>query len=280
MTELRQRMIEDMRLHGLAEGTQRVYVDAVTQLAEHCKRSPDRLTEHEVREFFIYLTEKKKLARSTVRVHLFAIKFLYRMTLKRDWALLNLVRIKKPKRLPVVLSRQEVSRVLGLIRRPQARMSCLMMYTCGLRVSEAIRLRAADIDSQRMVVCVRRGKGDQDRYVPLPRRTLAILRAYWAEHRPARWLLPSRSGRNPISRKAVGMCLKAALAESGIKKPASCHTLRHSYATHLLEAGVNLRAIQAFLGHRSLKSTMVYVHLTQPLMNEVHKTINNLMADL
>lgn len=280
MTELRQRMIEDMRLHGLSEGTQRVYVDAVKQLAEHYSRSPDRLTEHEVREFFIYLTEKKKLARSTVRVHLFAIKFLYRMTLKREWALLNLVRIKKPKRLPVVLSHQEVSRLLGLIRKPQARMSCLIMYTCGLRVSEAIRLRAADIDSQRMVVCVRGGKGDQDRYVPLPQRTLSRLRDYWSEHRPALWLFPSPSGRDPIRREAVRTCLKAALAESGIKKAASCHTLRHSYATHLLEAGVNLRAIQALLGHRSLKSTMVYVHLTQALMNEVHKTINHLMADL
>lgn len=280
MTGLRQRMIEDMRLHGLAEGTQRVYVDAVKQLAAHYNRSPDRLTEQEVREFFIYLTEKRKLARSTVRVHLFAIKFLYRMTLKQDWSLLNLVRIKKPKRLPVVLSHQEVSRLVGLIRKPQARMSCLMMYTCGLRVSETIRLRAADIDSQRMVVCVRGGKGDQDRYVPLPRKTLSRLRTYWAEHRPASWLFPSQSGRNPITRETVRTCLKAALAESGIKKAASCHTLRHSYATHLLEAGVNLRAIQALLGHRSLKSTMVYVHLTHALMNEVHKTINRLMADL
>jgi site-specific recombinase XerD len=281
MTELKQRMIEDMRLHGLAEGTQRVYVDAVKQLATHYNRSPDRLTEQQVREFFIYLTEKKKLARSTVRIHLFAIKFLYRMTLKRDWSLLNLVRIKKPKRLPVVLSHQEIARVLNLIRRPQARMSCLMMYTCGLRVSEAIHLQAVDIDSQRMVVGVRRGKGDRERSVPLPRQTLLRLRDYWAEHRPAApWLFPSQSGRNPISRKAVGVCLKAALAESGIKKPASCHTLRHSYATHLLEAGVNLRAIQALLGHRSLKSTMVYVHLTQALMEEVHKAVNNLMADL
>jgi site-specific recombinase XerD len=279
MTELRQRMIEDMRLHGLSEGTQQVYVRAVRHLAEHYKRSPDQLTENELRQFFIHLIQKK-LARSTVRVRLFAIKFLYRTTLKRDWALLSLVRVKKPQRLPPILSPQEVWRLLQLIRRPQAQMSCMMMYACGLRVSEAIRLRASDIDSQRMVVCVRHGKGDKDRQVPLPERALTRLRAYWAVHRPASWLFPSRNGRIPINRKAVGVCLKAALKESGIDKKVSCHTLRHSYATGLLEAGVNLRVIQALLGHQSLKSTMVYVHLTPAVMKEVHKTINELMADL
>jgi len=280
MTGLSQRMIEDMRLHGLTENTQRVYADAVRQLARHYNRSPDRLTESQVRAFFVHLTEERKLARSTVRIYLYAIRFFYRMTVKRDWPLLNLVRVKKSRRLPVVLSRQEVATLLRRVRRPEVRMSSLMMYTCGLRVSEAIHLRAEDIDSQRMVVCVRAGKGDQDRNVPLPRQTLMRLRAYWAKHRPAPWLFPSSSGKDPVRRTTVGRCLKAALDESGIKKPASCHTLRHSYATHLLEAGVNLKAIQAFLGHRSLKSTMIYLHLTQPLLEEVHKTINTLMADL
>lgn len=280
MTELRQRMIQDMRLHGLSEGTQEVYVRAVRNLAEHYNRSPDQLTEDEVREFLIHLTQTKKLARSTVRVHVFAIKFLYRMTLKRDWGVLRLVRVKKPKRLPVILSPQEVWRLLQLIRRPQARMSCMMMYACGLRVSEATRLQASDIDSRRMVVCVRHGKGDKDRHVPLPDRVLTLLRAYWAAHHPASWLFPSRNGHSPISRKAVDVCLKAALKEGGINKRASCHTLRHSYATRLMEAGVNLRVIQALLGHQSLKSTMIYVHLTPPVMKEVHQTINELMADL
>lgn len=280
MTELRKRMIEDMRLRGLTEGTQRVYVDAVKHLARHYNRSPDQLTEEEVREFFIHLTQTRKLARSTVRVHLFAIKFLCRMTLKRDWPLLSLVRVKKPKRLPVILSRQEVWRLLQLIQRPEARMSCTMMYACGLRVSEAVRLQAPDIDGRRMVVCVRGGKGDKDRTVLLPRRVLELLRAYWVAHRPDPWLFPSRSGRTPICHKAVSMCLKRALHQSGIKKSVSCHTLRHSYATHLLEADTNLRIIQALLGHRSLKSTMVYLHLTQVLMEDVHKTINDLMAGL
>jgi len=280
MTELRKRMIEDMRLRGLTEGTQGVYVDAVKHLAQHYNRSPDQLSEEELRRFFIHLTQTRKLARSTVRVHLFAIKFLYRMTLKRDWAVLNLARIKKPTRLPVILSFQEVQRVLNRIRRPQARLSSTMMYTCGLRVSEATRLQASHIDSQRMVVCVRHGKGDKDRNVPLPGRTLALLRTYWAAHRPSSWLFPSRNAQSPINRKTVDLCLKAAVKESGINKRVSCHTLRHSYATHLLEAGVNLRVIQALLGHRSLKSTMVYVHLTPAIMKDLHKTLNDLMAGL
>ena len=281
MTELRQCMIQDMRLRGLAEGTQKVYLEAVKHLAAHYSRSPDLLTEDEVRDFLLYLIETRKLAKSTVRIHLFALKFLYRMTLKRDWPVLSLARVKKPNRLPVVLSREEARYLLSLIRRPQARMSCVMMYSCGLRISEATRLKPADIDSERMVVCVRHGKGDKDRTVPLPRRTLDLLRAYWAEHRPANgWLFPAQGTLNPINTKAVATGLKAALHESGIKKPATCHTFRHSYATHLLEARESLRTIQALLGHRALKSTMVYVHLTAPTMEQVHKTINNLMADL
>jgi len=274
-------MIEDMRLRGLAEGTQRVYVEAVKHLAAHYSRSPDQLTEDEVRDFILHLTETRKLAKSTVRVHLFALKFLYRMTLQRDWPLLSLARVKKSTRLPVILSRAEARHLLSLIRRPAARMSCVMMYSCGLRVSEATHLQPADIDSQRMVVSVRHGKGDKDRTVPLPRRTLELLRVYWAEHRPANgWLFPAQGTRNPIRTKAVATCLKAALHESGIRKPATCRTFRHSYATHLLEARESLRTIQALLGHRALKSTMVYVHLTAATMEQVHRTINNLMADL
>ena len=281
MTELRQRMIEDMRLRGLADGTQQVYLEAVKHLARHYSRSPDLLTEDEVRDFLLYLIETRKLAKSTVRIHLFALKFLYRMTLKRDWPLLSLARVKKTNRLPVVLSREEARRLLSLIRRPQARMSCVMMYSCGLRISEATRLKPSDIDSGRMAVCVRHGKGDKDRTVPLPRRTLELLRAYWVEHRPANSrLFPAQGTANPIRTKAVGTCLKAALHESGIKKPATCHTFRHSYATHLLEARESLRTIQALLGHRALKSTMVYVHLTSATMEQVHRTINKLMADL
>ena len=280
MTELRQRMIDDMRLRGLAESTQRLYVDAIKGLAKYYNRSPDRITEDEVRQYFLYLTQTRKLAPNTLCIRMYALKFLYQNTLNRQWRLLKLVRVKKAVKLPVVLSREEVSRLLNLIRRPQARMSCLMMYSCGLRASEATHLQVTDIDSQRMVIHVRAGKGNRDRYVLLPERTLTLLRDYWAEHRPDPWLFPAQNGRDPIDRNSVAFDLKATLRESGIKKRVSCHTLRHSYATHLLEEGTSLRAIQGQLGHQSLKSTLIYAHLTPPLMDRVRKIVDDLMNNL
>lgn len=280
MTELRRRMIEDMRLHGLAAGTQQVYVDGIRALAKHFGRSPDKISEEEIRQFFVYLSQTRKLAPTTVRTHLFAIKFLYQRTLRRQWPTLNLVRVKQPKKLPTVLSPGEVWQLLNLVRRPAARMSLIMMYSCGLRVSEATRLRAADIDSRRMVVCVRGGKGSRDRNVPLPVRTLELLREYWAKHRPKTWLFPARDPSKPIRPGAVRKSLQAVLSEAGIHKAVACHTLRHSYATHLLEQGVNLRSIQALLGHRSCRTTFIYMHLTEATMQAVHGAVNGLMAKL
>lgn len=280
MTELRRRMIEDMKLHGLAAGTQEVYVDGVRALAKHFGRSPDQITEEEIRRFFVYLTETRKLAPNTIRTHLFAIQFLYQRTLHRPWPTLNLLCVRRPRKLPTVLSPSEVWRLLNSVRRPAARMSLILMYSCGLRVSEATHLRAADIDSRRMVVCVRGGKGAQDRYVPLPVRTLALLREYWAKYRPTPWLFPSTDPARPIRPSSVRKCLQAALPEAGITKPVACHTLRHSYATHLLEKNVNLRSIQALLGHRSCRTTFIYMHLTEATMQAVHDAVNDLMTKL
>jgi len=210
MTELRRRMIEDMRLRGLAPGTQRTYVEAVKNLAKHYGRAPDQLTEEQIRQFFIYLTETRQLARSTVRVYLFAIKFFYRITLKRRWPVLDLMRVRKSKKLPEVLSAAEVRQLLVHISHPTARMVAILLYSCGLRISEAVRLRAEHIDSKRMVVCVRNSKGNKDRYVRLPKRTLQLLRAYWLEHRPRTWLFPSHAGSSPICRGVVRRCIKAA----------------------------------------------------------------------
>lgn len=280
MTDLRRRMIEDMQLHGLAASTQRTYVEAVKNFAKHYHCSPDKLGEDDIRRFFRYLTTTKRLAKSTIRVYLFALKFLYQQTLRRNWPVLNLLRIPTHKKLPVILSRDEVRSLLGHIRRPVARLTSLMMYSCGLRVSEATHLRPQQIDSRRMVVCVRNGKGYKDRYVPLPQRTLELLRAYWCEHRPDDWLFPSRDRSGPIQRAGVLKCIKAAVPHAGIAKNVSCHTLRHSYATHLLEAGMDLRIIQGLLGHRSPRTTVLYVHLTQSTMKTVHRSINDLMGNL
>jgi site-specific recombinase XerD len=280
MTELRRRMIEDMRLHGLSEGTQGTYVEAVKYLARHFNRSPDELSQEDIREFFVYLSQTRHLAKSTIRVHLFAIKFLFRHTLQRPWPVLDLMRIKCDQKLPVVLSRDQVRQVLATIDRPAARFSAVMMYACGLRVSEAVVLRPEDIDSRRMVVAVRNGKGRKDRYVPLPQSTLELLRGYWRRHRPIPWLFPNQSGTRPIRCDAVRKCIQAAARQSAINKTVGCHTLRHCYATHLLEQGLDLRSIQALLGHRSIRSTIRYLHMTASTLRNVHRSVNDLMGDL
>ncbi len=248
MTALRERMVEDRKIRGFTPGTQDKYLEAIEALAQHYHRPPDQLTQAQIRAYLLYLIETRKLAKSTFRLHLSALKFLYRRTLGRSWPVPALPRIGTEKKLPVVLSRAEVWCLLDQVRQPPARLSLLLMYTCGLRVSEALHLRVQDIDSQRRVVWVRNGKGAKDRSVPLPQQTLAELRAYWRQYRPATWRFPANSGTPRRPDNAVRCCLHAALRETPIRKKVSCHTLRHSYATHLLEAGVPLRAIQALLG--------------------------------
>jgi site-specific recombinase XerD len=278
MKDLKERMVQDMKLRGFTPGTQRAYLDAIRALAAHYQRPPDQLGQEQIRDYLLHLIETRHLATSTFRIHLSALKFLYRRTLGQPWPVLALPRVQSDKKLPVVLSREEVWSLVDRVRHPQARMSLLLMYTCGLRVSEALHLRVQDIDSQRMVVWVRHGKGRKDRCVPLPQETLAQLRAYWVKYRPATWLFPTRNGTSPLRRDAVGSCLKAALRQTPIRQKVSCHTLRHSYATHLLEAGVHVRAIQALLGHRSLKTTFIYLHLTQSGMADVQAQINRVMT--
>ena len=240
-------MIEDMKLRGLAPTTQHRYLHTITALAEHYHRQLDELTQEQIRDYLLYLIEPKGYAKSTYKVYLYAIKFLYEKTLGRQWRFLPLARAGSERKLPIILSRDEVWSLLDLVRRDKPRMSLTLMYTCGLRVSEAVHLRLEDIDSQRMVLWVRNGKGGKDRSVPLPRQTLAQLRAYWSEHRPKIWLFPSRQGTSAITKNCVQRCLKATLWQSHIRKNVTCHTLRHSYATHLLEAGVHLRVIQSLL---------------------------------
>jgi len=279
MTDLRRRFMEDMTLHGMAPTTQKVYVHAVKQLAEHYGRSPEELSEQELRDYFMYLAEKKRVASSTLRVQIFASKFLYTKTLQRPWPTLKLLRARPQHKLPVVLDPKEAKRILAVKRSPVARTCATLMYSCGLRISEALRLKVSDIDSQRMVVIVRGGKGNKDRHVPLPGRTLELLRAYWREYQPRNWLFARPDGR-PLAEHSVRYFLKKACRDCGIRKRVSCHTLRHSYATNLMAQGVDVRVIQVLLGHRSLKTTTVYLHLTQSVLRSVQEAINDLMADL
>ena len=282
MTALRQRMIEDMQLHGLAPRTQTSYMQAVRQLAEHYHKSPDQINQEELRQYFLYLKNVKKVARSTSTLALCGIKFLYEHTLQREWHILELVRPPREKKLPVVLSIDEVRLVLGCVHR-QCYWVCLStIYACGLRLQEGLHLQVKDIDSGRGMVHVCKGKGGKDRYVPLPQQTLRLLRQYWARHRNPIWLFPSsyKDRTKPMEASGMQRAFRAALQESGIQKPATVHTLRHSYATHLLEAGVNLRIIQTYLGHASPTTTALYTHLTQPCNDMAIQTINQVLEGL
>ena len=236
MTPLRQRMVEDMQLRGLSEKTQEAYVRAVRQLAEHYGESPDRISEEELRQYFLYLKNDKQVSRNTFGVALNGIKFFYRHTLRQEWPTLNLVRPARENTLPVVLSVEEVQCILGCIRRPRYRACLSTIYACGLRLQEGVHLEIRDIDSDRMMVHVRKGKGSKDRYVPLPLHILEMLREYWVTHRHAVWLFPASTRNAPLSTangpmcvRGVQQCFKAALQESGVQKAATVHTLRHSY---------------------------------------------------
>ena len=275
MESIRQRMIEDMKLRGLAPRTQERYLHSIKTLAKHYQCAPDELTQEQIRDYLLYMLEDKKYAKSTYKANLYAIKFLYKRTLGRKWVTLDITRVKNDRKLPEVLSREEVWDLLALVRKESVLICLTLMYTCGLRVSEAVNLRIKDIDSKRMVLWVRNSKGNKDRSVPLPVQTLAQLRAYWLNHRSKMWLFPGKVG--PMNIATVQHCFKATVEQSPILKKVSCHTLRHSYATHLMEAGVHLRVIQALLGHKSVSTTFLYMHLTQASMDGVQAKINELM---
>lgn len=279
MSELRQRMIEDMQLANMSPETIRSYVSAIRQMTAHFMEPPDRLSQEQVRKYILYLTTVRKLAQMTLRVKLAAIKFFYGKTLDLDWPVLEIAKARPGRKLPDVLSRREVLALLKCIRDPKKRMCSIMIYACGLRVSEATHLEVKDIDSDRMLIKVR-GKGRKERLVPLPKPVLGQLRRYWLLDRPTIFLFPGQDGKKPIGKGTIEECCTAAARECGIKKKATPHCLRHSYATHLLESRVSTRVIQEILGHSSSRTTQIYTHLTPKILGEVQKHVDDLMKDL
>jgi len=237
MTALRQKLIEDMQLRGLSTSTQENYVRVVRQLARYYNKSPDRISEEELRQYFLYLSQVKKVSPSTFQIALSAIKFFYEYTLQRQWATLELVKPIRETKLPVVLSVAEVGRILACVHRGRYRVCLSAIYACGLRLQEGIHLQVGDIDSQRMCIHVHRGKGNRERYVPLPRSLLELLRQHWSSHHHPIWLFPdsrwegslSAAPAGPVHYRGVQRAFKFALSESGIQKGATVHTLRHSY---------------------------------------------------
>ncbi len=289
MSPLQQRMLEDMQLRGLSARTQEAYARAVWQLAQYYRRRPDQLSDEELRQYFLYLTNEKKLARPTATIALCGIKFFYEQTLKQPWPTLRFVRPPREWKLPVVLSRKEVRRILQEVRIPVYRACLTTIYACGLRLLEGTRLQVPDVDSARLLLHIH-GKSKKDRYVPLPQSTLQLLRAHWRTHRSPLWLFPAATRHGlahslahdggPVTRSSLQSAFRSAVQRAGINKRAHVHTLRHSYATHLLEANFNLRVIQDHLGHRSPRTTAIYTHLTREVRASVTQPLNQLMEDL
>lgn len=287
MTPPRHRMIQDLQLRGYADRTIGAYVHAVAQLAKFYHASPDTFTEEQIRDYLLHLSTVKKVGRASHTIALCAIKFFYQQTLGREWAVLNVARPQREKKLPVVLSRSEVWRILEHVRITVYRVCLTTIYACGLRLTEGVSLQVPDVHGDRKLLHIH-GKGRRDRYVPLPEGTLALLRDFWRTTRNPLWLFPSGTRSHvaplhdpavgPISRSSLQSAFVRAVKHSGVGKRAHVHTLRHSYATHLLEAGVKLPLIQEYLGHTSPRTTSIYTHLTREMRDAALTPINDLMT--
>ena len=282
MSALRQKMIEDMQLRGFAVRTQEAYLLAVSQLARHYHKPPDQINEEELRQYFLFLKNEKHAARASCTIALCGIKFFFERTLGREWKTFEFVRPPKEKKLPVVLSVAEVQSILARVYRRPYRVCLTTIYVCGLRLLEGVHLQVKEIDGERKLIHVFAGKGGKDRYVPLPDPCLKLLRQHWLTHHHPVWLFPSpvRDSQQPMSASGLQRAFRTAVQELRIHKKATVHTLRHSYATHLLEAGVNLRIIQSYLGHASPKTTSLYTHLTSITEAQTRDTIEKIVASL
>jgi integrase/recombinase XerD len=261
VTPLRQRMIDDMTVRNFAPNTMLCYLKQVSYFAQHFGRSPDRLGPEEIRSYQIYLAKERRVGISSRTVAVSALRFLYHVTLKQDRVIEMIPFPKQEHRLPVILSPEEVLRLLEAAPSFSHHVIFSTMYGTGVRVSEALHLRVPDIDSQRMMIRIEQGKGHRDRFVPLSPKLLELLRTYWRKLRPRQWLFPGQLPDQPLSREAVGQAVTRAGQRAGLTKDTSPHSFRHAYAVHLLEAGTDLRKIQLLLGHRSLSTTARYLCL-------------------
>ena len=262
MGQLRDRMAQDLRLKKLSPLTSKVYLLYARKLAKHYRRSPAELGERDIRDYLLHLIEVEQVSHQTYRQCYAALKFLYAVTLGRPWEFQRIPFPRQQPTLPAVLSAEEVTTLLQTVRGPKYRALIMATYAGGLRIAEACRLRIPDIDSARRVMWVRGGKGGHDRCTVLADRLLTALRAYWRIDRPDPWLFPGRTAAGHISEASVRAVFRQARAEAGIATTCTPHTLRHSFATHLLDAGTDIKVIQALLGHRSIRTTSIYTHVS------------------
>lgn len=282
----RERMLADLIVAGLSERTQTAYLRAVRQLSEYYNGTqPEQLTEQQVKDYLLWMRTEKRAAAGTLKIAIGGLRFFYRQTCGLDWKVLDRFRIPKETKLPNVLTVLEVRRIMHAIRLPRFHAYFWTVYSCGLRLNEALALQVGDIDSERMRLHVHRGKGAKDRLVPLPQSTVQILREYWKSHRHPRFLFPKTNQkgvvvgntRQTMSESTVQGALRRIVIQLKFTRRISIHCLRHSYATHLLEAGVNLRLLQQYLGHSSLKTTSRYLHLTNAGQEAAYSKVDGVM---
>lgn len=276
VTPLRARMIEDMKLADLSLNTQACYIDAVKNLARYYKTSPSTLTQEDVRKFFVYLVKEKNAGESTLRIHKCGIRFLFNVTLQKNFELFGHLKSKRSKRLPVVLTVEEITRILEKVRKPQILMCLKVIYGCGLRVSEGTHLAVPDMDGKNQRIHIHGGKGQVDRIVPIADHLLQELREFWKIDKPRHWFFSGQQKDAPLPNGSIQRAFKDALLESMVPKKACIHSLRHSFATHLLEQGVDLRTIQTLLGHSDPGTTAMYTHMTEKVMGSARKALKRL----
>jgi len=274
MGKLRDQMEMDMRLRRFSPKTIACYLGCMKGIAKHFRKSPAELGDEDIRDYLHYLMEEKKASQAVLVQTYSALKFFFEHTLQRRWNASRIPRSKQRKKLPGVLSKPEVESIFSATKNLKHRAILMTIYSAGLRIGEATRLKVSDIDSGRMMIRVNEGKGLKDRYTLLGERNLEMLRRYWKAYRPSDWLFPGRDGSEPVSISAVQRVFKTSLLKAGIKKKASVHTLRHSFATHLLESGTDLYYIQRLLGHRSAGTTSVYLHITGKDIGKVKSPID------
>ncbi len=277
MSALRQRFIEDLTIRNRSPKTIKSYVAAVAAFAKFAGKSPELLSPEDVRRWQLHLVQQKKVSSSTLNLSVCALRFLYRVTLGKDWKPEHLPYAKRPKTLPVILSQAELFKLLETVEQPKYRIAMMTAYAAGLRVSEVCRLRIEDIDSKRMLIHLRQGKGRKDRVVPLANNLLELLRAYYRGQRPKFWLFPSKSQDKPMSTRSLQRAVVTAAQILG--KHVTPHTLRHCFATHLIEQGIDIRAVQALLGHARLKTTAVYNHVARHEVKSVKSPLDVGLAD-
>lgn len=279
VSPLRQRMIQDMELAGLAPATQESYIGAVSALQKHTSVRPDCLSEQDVYKYILWLRDVQGVAKGTFQTRFFGLKFFYYRCLGYDWALFTRKKVRQPKqlRLRKPLSPQDCARLIEAVRVPMYRVCCLSIYSLGLRCGEAIALPISAIDSCRMLVRIV-GKRNRERAVPLSESLLLQWRALWATHRHPRWLFPNKTNTNHIDRKVLYAAFRAAREHAGVGPEVTLHCLRHSFATHLLERGVDIRVVQMLLGHASIRSTEIYTHLTVAMQGNVRSHLNDMLG--